>query len=67
MAAEWKGSGMCVFVCRGGGVIFGLPAAHLGKEARSLQYGTGLALPAPWQPLRSPAANLEHTLAVFVD
>lgn len=34
-----------------------LPAAHLGNEARSLQYGPGLAVPAPWQPLRSPAAT----------
>lgn len=34
-----------------------LPAAHLGRAARSLQYGTGLAVPAPWQPLWTPAAT----------
>lgn len=44
-----------------------LPAAHLGKEARSLQYGTGLAVLCAMATPAVSSGDLEHTLAVFVD
>lgn len=43
------------------------PAAHLGTEARSLQYGTDLAVLKSWQPLQVSSGDLEHALAVFID